>query len=53
MPFEQGTARRLSSACSKSVLIVPKFRVVMGVNVSWGKRAEMLVAMLSLREVMF
>jgi hypothetical protein len=30
--------------------MVPKFRFVMGVKVSWGKRAEMLVAMLSLSE---
>ena len=51
MPLELGTARRLSSTCSKSVFMVPKFRVVMGVKVSWGKRAEILVAILSLREV--
>ena len=32
--------------------MVPKFRVVMGVKVSWGKSAKMLVAMLSFRDDM-
>jgi hypothetical protein len=32
--------------------MVPKFRLVMGVKASWGKSAEMLVAILSLRDDM-